>query len=146
MGKDGGCGQRERNASLLGEVHRRHDGAPSLSGERRRREGHHVSLPFYFASYIIMDILMNLLILFTFYSLLQGIYPEDTASAAGEEETASASKKMGGDVGGGNGSAAEEVRGKGGRRGGRQRTMAAQSGGRRQRQRKRGGRQQRRQR
>ena len=90
VGKDGGCGQRERNVSLLGEVHRRHDGAPSLSGERRRREGHRVSLPFYFASYIIMDILMNLLILFYFYSLLEDIYREATASAAGEEETASA--------------------------------------------------------
>ena len=68
VGKDGGCGQRERNASLLGEVHRRHDGAPSLSGERRRREGHPVSLPFYFASYIIMDILMNFLILFFLFT------------------------------------------------------------------------------
>ena len=68
VGKDGGCGQRERNASLLGEVHRRHDGAPSLSGERRRREGHRVSLPFYFASYIIMDILMNFLILFFLFT------------------------------------------------------------------------------
>ena len=94
VGKDWGCGQRERNVSLLGEVHRRHDGAPSLSGERRRREGHRVSLPFYFASYIIMDILMNLLILFTFYSLLQDIYREATASAAGEEETAAAAVKM----------------------------------------------------
>ena len=68
VGKDGGCGQRERNVSLLGEVHRRHDGAPSLSGERRRREGHRVSLPFYFASYIIMDILMNFLILFFLFT------------------------------------------------------------------------------
>ena len=107
VGKDGGCGQRERNVSLLGEVHRRHDGAPSSSWERRRREEHRVSLHFYSDSYIIMDILMNLLILFTFYSLLQGIYPEDTASAAGEEETAAAAKKMGGNVGGG-GSAARK--------------------------------------
>ena len=58
-------GQRERNVvrvSLLGEVHRRYDGAPSSSGERRRREGHRVSLHIYVASYFIMDILMNFLI------------------------------------------------------------------------------------
>ena len=72
-GRTGVCGQRERNVSLLGEVHRRHDGAPSSSGERRRREEHRVSLHFYSDSYIIMDILMNLLILFTFYSRLQDI-------------------------------------------------------------------------
>ena len=64
-------------AFLLGEVYRRHDGAPSSSGERRQREGYCVSLHFYFASYIIMDILMNLLILFTFYSLLHDIYREE---------------------------------------------------------------------
>ena len=65
VGKDGGYGQRERNVvrvSLFGEVHRRHDGAPSSSGERRRREGHRVSLHIYVASYFIMDILMNFLI------------------------------------------------------------------------------------
>ena len=46
VGKDGGRGQRGRNVarvSLLGEVHRRHDGTPSSSGEGMRHEGHHVS-------------------------------------------------------------------------------------------------------
>ena len=63
VGKDGGCGQRERNASLLREVHRRHDDAPSLSGEPRLRMGYRVSLHFYFALYyIIMKILLIYLV------------------------------------------------------------------------------------
>jgi len=42
VGKDGGRGQRGRNvarSSSLGEVHRRHDGAPSSGGEGRQRGG-----------------------------------------------------------------------------------------------------------
>ena len=54
VGKDGGYGQRERNVSLLGEVHRRHDGAPSSSGERRQREGHSVSRRFCFILLLII--------------------------------------------------------------------------------------------
>ena len=41
-----GCGQWVKNmvrASLLGQVHRRHSGAPSSSEEGRRRDGHHIS-------------------------------------------------------------------------------------------------------
>jgi len=55
---------------LSGSVHRCYDGAPSLSRERRRREGY------------------------------RDIHREDTALVLGEEETVSAAKRMGGDMGG----------------------------------------------
>ena len=90
-------------------------------------------LHFYFASFIIMEILMNRLTLFTFYSLLQDIYREETAAMTGEDEIMLATKKMGGDVEKG-GSAVEEVRGNGGvGRGGRGRRQRQSEGKRHQR-------------
>ena len=63
-----------------------HDGAPSSSGERRRRKGYRVSPLFLLRLILLWKYEMNPLILFTFSSLLQDIYREETALAAGEEQ------------------------------------------------------------
>ena len=67
--------------SLIGQVHCR---CASLKRRTEATQGHCISLYFYFASSsIIMETLMNLLILFTFYSLLQDINREETSSRPG---------------------------------------------------------------